>query len=143
MRLPCETTIIVFFNQLYLVSLQHSYHKFMKRFFLYITAVAVLLTATCNLQHENEDPVIPVIGVTLNPSSVSLLVDKTLALEVAVTPSDATNQTVTWNTSDDCAATVNTSGGVTAVAPGTVTITAATNDGVHNTLKIQQIIVEH
>ena len=43
-------------------------------------------------------------------------------------PSDATNKNVTWSTSDASIATV-TDGVVTAVAPGTATITVTTEDG--------------
>ena len=101
----------------------------MKRFFLYIAATTIL-TAACNRQGEEEDPVIPVTGITHNlPATLELLVGSTLALEATVEPAEAANQTVTWSTSDDQVATVNSAGELTAVALGTVTITATTDDG--------------
>ena len=56
----------------------------MNRFFLYIAAAA-LLTAACNRQHEEEDPVIHVTGITHNlPANLELVVGATLTLETAV-----------------------------------------------------------
>lgn len=47
----------------------------------------------------------------------------------AVTPSYASDLTVTWNSSDESVATVDSSGLVTALSEGTATITVVTNDG--------------
>lgn len=52
-------------------------------------------------------------------------------LTAMVTPENAADKSVTWVSSDDAVATVNSSGKVTAVAEGTVDITATTvNDKV-------------
>ena len=75
-----------------------------------------------------KDPV-HVTGVTLNRPTALMLVGHTLALEAAVEPAEAANQTVTWSTDDDRVATVNPAGGVTAVAIGTATITATADNG--------------
>jgi len=115
----------------------------MNRYFLYIAA-AVLLMAACTKQHEEEDPVIPVTGITLNPSATVLIVGKTLTLEAAIEPAEATNKTVTWNTSDDRVATVNTEGEVIAVASGTTTITVTANDGGFNatcTVTVKELVI--
>ena len=115
----------------------------MKRYFFYIAAVAAILTAACSedppekeepvISEEPlipEEPVVPVTGITHNiPATLELLVGATLTLTAAVEPAGATNQTVTWNTSDDRVATVSPAGELTAVAPGTTTITAIANDG--------------
>ena len=46
-----------------------------------------------------------------------------------ITPYNATNQNVTWSSSNTAVVTVTTNGVVTAVAPGTATITVTTLDG--------------
>ena len=72
---------------------------------------------------------IPVTGVTLNKDSLALGVGDTENLTATVAPANATNQNVTWASSDTSVATVDAAGKVTAVAPGTATITATTVDG--------------
>ena len=73
---------------------------------------------------------VPVTGVTLNKTTLSLTVGGTETLTATVNPTNATNKTVAWSTSNAAVATVNsTSGTVTAVAAGTATITVTTADG--------------
>ena len=77
-----------------------------------------------------QNTTVPVTGVTLNKSSMSLTVGNTETLTPTVNPSNATNKTVAWSTSNAAVATVNsTSGLVTAVTAGTATITVTTADG--------------
>lgn len=54
---------------------------------------------------------------------------RTLELAAAVAPATATNSALTWSTSDATVATVDKEGIVTAFLAGTVTITAAAEDG--------------
>ena len=73
------------------------------------------------------DPVIPVTGVSLNKNSSTMRVggsSGTLSLTATVSPSNASNKTVTWSSSDTSVTTVNGSGTVTAVGLGTAIITA-------------------
>jgi uncharacterized protein YjdB len=72
---------------------------------------------------------IPVTGVSVSPTSAPLTVGGTQQLTATVSPSDATNKTVTWSSSNASVATVNSSGLVMAVAAGTATITVTTQDG--------------
>lgn len=72
---------------------------------------------------------VPVTGVSLDRSALTLSEGDTSRLTVTVEPTDATNQNVTWTSSAPDVATVDASGNVTAVAEGTATITAATEDG--------------
>lgn len=53
----------------------------------------------------------------------------TLQCVASITPDDAANKAVTWSSSDTTKATVSETGLVTAVADGTVTITATAKDG--------------
>ena len=72
-----------------------------------------------------------VTNVTLNRSNLSLTAGGTAWLRAAVQPDNAANQSVTWASSDPSVATVDQNGVVTAVAPGTATITVTTQDGNH------------
>ena len=74
------------------------------------------------------DTTIAVTGITLDYTSGTLTEGDTIALTATVSPNNATNKTVTWETSNSSVATV--SGGlITAVGAGTATITAKTADG--------------
>lgn len=46
-----------------------------------------------------------------------------------VSPSNATNKSVSWSSDDDTVATVDSNGKVTGVAEGIVNITVTTSDG--------------
>ncbi|WP_294181180.1 cell wall-binding repeat-containing protein [uncultured Clostridium sp.] len=70
-----------------------------------------------------------VTGVTLNKSSTDLEVGKTEKLEAAVAPSNAANKKLTWSSSDDSIASVNSDGLVTGEKAGTAVITVKTSDG--------------
>ena len=70
-----------------------------------------------------------VTGVTLNTETLELFTGGSATLTATVEPSDAANQNVTWASSDPSVATVDAAGKVTAVAPGTATITVTTADG--------------
>lgn len=71
---------------------------------------------------------IPVTGVTLNITELTMTVDETRKITATVTPSDATDATLTWTSSNESVATV-VNGTVTAVGEGSATITATANDG--------------
>lgn len=72
---------------------------------------------------------VPVTGVTVLPTTVSLGVGATQQLTPTVAPANATNKNVTYSSNNTGVATVNGSGLVTAVASGTATITVTTQDG--------------
>lgn len=72
---------------------------------------------------------VSVTGITLNSSTTSLFINKTSTLTATVTPSNATDKTVLWNTSDSNIAVVSATGVVTAKSSGTVTITVTSKDG--------------
>ena len=76
-----------------------------------------------------EKKTVPVTGVTLNPTSLSLFTGESETLTATVEPGNATNKAVTWNTSDNTVATVDENGTVTAVGAGEATITVTTEDG--------------
>jgi hypothetical protein len=81
-------------------------------------------------------PTVAVAGVTVAPGTLSLVVGGAAgSLTAAVQPPDATDQAVTWETSDASVATVSGSGLTATVTPGaaagTATITVSTVDGGH------------
>ena len=72
---------------------------------------------------------IPVTGLELNKSTLTLQEKDSDTLIATVKPDDATNKDVTWKSSDTSIATVNEDGIVTAISAGTATITATAKDG--------------
>lgn len=80
------------------------------------------------LTNANVSPV-AVTGVSVAPASLSLYAGVTSQLTASVLPANATNQNVTWSSSNSAVATVNSTGLLTAVAVGSATITVTTQDG--------------
>ncbi len=70
-----------------------------------------------------------VTSITLNKSSTSLYTGDSETLVATVSPSNASNKTVSWSSSKTSVATVDQNGKVTAVKAGTATITVRTTDG--------------
>lgn len=68
-------------------------------------------------------------GVSISPDSKTLNKGETVQLTATVLPTDATDKTVIWSSSNNDIASVDNNGEVTAVGPGTATITATANDG--------------
>ena len=72
---------------------------------------------------------VPVESVSLDKTTLGLTKGETAQLTATVLPETATNRNVTWSSNAPGVATVDSSGKVTAVAPGTATITVTTEDG--------------
>lgn len=72
---------------------------------------------------------VAVTGISVSPTSLTLDVNATRTLTSTVAPSNATDKTVTWSTSNGSVATVSHAGVVTAKSKGSATISATTNDG--------------
>lgn len=83
-------------------------------------------TASCHVKVEAE--MIHVTGISLNYTEETLISGNQLQLRATVSPSNATDKTVKWMSSNEAVATVNSNGLVTAVAEGNTTITASSND---------------
>lgn len=71
----------------------------------------------------------PVTSVKLNKTSAYLNLNASMTLVPTVSPSDASIKSVTWSSSDPSIATVSSSGVVTGIKKGTVTITCKTTNG--------------
>jgi len=83
-------------------------------------------TATCTITVG--DPTISVTSVSLDKNTDSAAVGDTVTLTATVSPSNATDRSVTWSTSDSNVATVS-NGVVKVLSAGTATITVTTADG--------------
>ena len=81
--------------------------------------------ATCPVKVE----AIKVTEVRLNYTSVPMKIGDTKQLTATISPSNATDKSVTWSSSNTSVAKVSNTGLVTAVSEGTATITCKANDG--------------
>ena len=104
-----------------------------------VTGVAVgsaTITATAKDENGNDitDSIavtvspVAVTGVSLDSSSAIVKAGKTITLVPTISPSNATNKSVSWSSSDTSVATVS-AGVVTGVTAGSATITVTTQDG--------------
>ena len=99
--------------------------------------MAGLLIASCSKDKDepnvpvgpDEPTTVAVTGVSINKTSVTLLEGNTETVTATVSPEDASDKGVTWKSSDPSVATVDSSGKITAVAPGEAVITVTTTDG--------------
>ncbi|MDE6553398.1 MAG: Ig-like domain-containing protein, partial [Muribaculaceae bacterium] len=84
-------------------------------------------TAKCEVTVNAK--VIEVVSVTLDQTKLDLTEGDTATLTATVNPSDATDKTLTWTSSDASVASVSANGEVKALKPGTVTITVSSSNG--------------
>ena len=91
-----------------------------------VTTTDGSFTASCIVTvTPSTTPTVDVTGVNLSKYATSLEVGEQETLTATVLPAGATNKAVTWSSSDNTIATVS-NGVVTAVAPGTASITVTT-----------------
>ena len=92
------------------------------------------LTATCSVTVKEKT--IEVTKVSLDKTSISMQVGDKAILKATISPTNATNKTVTWASSDTKIVTVDQKGNITAKGVGTATITVKTSNGKTATSKI-------
>ena len=116
-------------------------NHFMKKLMLFAAIAAMsLLTVSCKKEPApgtgNGDGTVAVqtVNVTATPAT-TVEVGGMLEVKAVVLPENATDKTVTWSSSAETVATVNSLGLVTAVAPGQVQI-IATAGGVQGSVTI-------
>lgn len=78
------------------------------------------------------EPTISVTEITLNKSNIGLEIGDTETLVASILPTNATNKTVLWSSSNESVAKVDANGKVTGVSSGIATITATSSDGKHS-----------
>ena len=89
-----------------------------------LLGVCLLLVASC----QKEPQPVKVTGITVNPTSLSMTEGDSADLTATVSPSNADNQSVTWDSNDKSVATVS-NGKVTALKAGSTSITVKSVDG--------------
>ena len=94
----------------------------------YITLIAEDKTASYKIMVVGS---VALKGISVSPQTLELNENGSGKLNVSYNPSDATNKKVTWKSDDPNIATVDGSGNVKAVGPGTTTITVIANDNAH------------
>lgn len=93
----------------------------------------ITATATSGVETKLTVNVVPrpVTKVEITPTDTSIEIENTLTLSATAYPENATYRTITWMSSNESVATVNSSTGeVNAIYPGNVTITATAPNGV-------------
>lgn len=73
--------------------------------------------------------VVAVTGVSVSPTSKSIVIGETFTITPTISPNNATDNTVSWTSSADAKATVTNAGLVEGKAVGEATITCTTTDG--------------
>lgn len=86
----------------------------------------------------SETAVIRVTGIELDQVTVSVKVGETVELIPTIMPEDATNQNVTWTTSDEEIATVE-NGIITGVKEGMANVIVTTDDGAYNAVCVVNV----
>lgn len=84
---------------------------------------------------------VPATSIKLNRAQMSLLVDDSSQLYATVLPDSTTNKRVAWVSSNGSVASVDSTGMVTAHAPGATIISAMTTDGTN--LSAQCVVTVH
>lgn len=84
-------------------------------------------TATCTVTVNSK--VISVESVSLDKTTAEITEGETLTLTATIKPDNATNKKVIWSSSNSSVATVDEGGTITAIASGSASITAKTEDG--------------
>lgn len=105
-----------------------------------VSAGVATVTATSGPAHMNASVTVsqaPANAVVVSPSSATLLVTEQLQLSATVTDAQGnplSGRTVTWASNNTAVATVSATGNVTAVSPGTATITGTSGSAHGNAM---------
>lgn len=84
---------------------------------------------TCGNPIQKPDTTVSVTSVVVTPNAKTMTVSQTAQLSVSVFPSNATNKSVTYSSSNSNVASVTSSGLVTAKSKGTAVITVTSSNG--------------
>ncbi len=96
---------------------------------IYATADDNGVNAWCSLTVKAKTAVIPVTGVRINKSEITLKVGENTSIETTVLPENATDKTYSWASSDSRTVFVSDKGTVIGSRAGTAVLTVTTKDG--------------
>lgn len=100
-----------------------------KKIFTFFMAVALIgIGIMCPVTSLAAKRSVGVKSINLSKTSITLTVKGTYTLKATINPSNASNKTVKWSSSDAKIASVSSSGKVTAVKAGSCTITAKSSN---------------
>ena len=72
---------------------------------------------------------IPLKGISISSTKMTLTEGNSAKLSIAFTPNNATDKSINWKSSNPVVVSVDTSGNIKALSPGTAIITATSKDG--------------
>ena len=90
----------------------------------------------CQAKNKYNYVIIPVEEIEIKNDVLEVTEEQTLQLEVEITPNDATNKKLIYTSSDESIATVDSTGEVTGVSPGSVTITITSKNGIQKSIDL-------
>lgn len=90
-----------------------------------ITVTSGNISATCNIFVQP----IHVTGISLSHEDITIEITDEFELRATISPEDATNKKIIWNSSDEKVAKVSEAGLITGVGEGKTIITAKSEDG--------------
>ena len=88
-----------------------------------------IIGSSGNSQTQTEQSTVAVTGVTISKDALELTVGQTETISAGISPSNATDKSASWSSSNQSVATVDQYGTITAVGAGTATVTVTTTDG--------------
>ena len=103
-----------------------NHKKYMKKIIWTFLSIFVILIGFTSCSKDDNTHV---SGISLDRQTLSLVKGETTRLKAVVTPSNASNQTVVWHSSNNLVAVVDQDGNVTATGSGTTEIIATAEDG--------------
>ena len=101
----------------------------------------ITATSVNNVVGEYEvSVVVPVTSFTTENENVELSKGESKTIVTTIEPEDATNKTITWKSSDESVATVDSDGKVTGIKGGEVTITGTLSNGMKVTVNVAVVV---
>lgn len=97
----------------------------MKKQLIFLLLFAILLGCSTDEVIQT----VKITGVVVSPTSKTVVEGESFTITATVSPADADNKSVNWSSSAPAVASVDNNGKVTALTPGSATITATTVDG--------------